>query len=369
MGGDGSISYIPGKPLYENWRSIRTYRLPFRHTNALAARTLCEYAVFAVLCFFLVTILQVFKAFFVVQVNTLPDTLVFSTVLARLLGARVVVDMHELMPEMFRTMYRADAFHPIVRFLLWIERRVVRYCSHVFTVNASTERMLLERGVPRQKLSIVHNVPDGPRGEKTGEPAQYFHDGRLLLFYAGSILPRYDLDTLVKATALLQPDIPGVSLTIVGTGSAMGALEGLIIRLGLERRINLLGFVPFQQVPRLIATADICVATLKSDLYTDLMLPNKLFEWAAARKPIVAARLKAIEEFYGQDSLAYFAPEDEVSLASAILDLYRHPARARQLAENAFRKYYPVRWEQHKHHYTNQIANVGRRFKDQEFST
>ena len=123
----------------------------------------------------------------------------------------------------------------------------------------------------------------------------------------------------------------------------MGALEGLIIRLGLERRINLLGFVPFQQVPRLIATADICVATLKSDLYTDLMLPNKLFEWAAARKPIVAARLKAIEEFYGQDSLAYFAPEDEVSLASAILDLYRHPARARQLAENAFRKYYPVR--------------------------
>ncbi len=75
-------------------------------------------------------------------------------------------------------------------------------------------------------------------------------------------------------------------------------------------------------------------------------------------KPVIASRLKAVENYFGEGSLVYFQPADPQSLANSIIDLYHHPEKRRTLARNARELYGKYCWAQQKEVYLSVYQNI-----------
>ena len=183
---------------------------------------------------------------------------------------------------------------------------------------------MIRRGVPAEKCSVVMNVADEeifrPPVRRPVAPDTFS------LIYHGTVTRRYGLDLAVRAIATLRDEIPGIRLTILGKGDAMPELAALRSELRLERNVELRDeYVHAEQLPDLIARADLGIVPYRDDVFTDGLLPTKLMEYAAMGVPCVAARTTAIEAYFLDTMVAFFTPGDADDLASRVRALYESP--------------------------------------------
>ena len=106
------------EPAREVVNGVSIYRLSLDHQRGSVRRYLYEYGAFFVMAF--VTLLRLFVRwrYDIVHVNTIPDFLVFVSAVCKLFGARVILDMHECVPELYRTKYGFGPRHPMIWLLL-----------------------------------------------------------------------------------------------------------------------------------------------------------------------------------------------------------------------------------------------------------
>ena len=148
---------------------VTVHRLPLKREKRGAARNLFEYLAFFCLAAGALTAAHLRRPFAVIQVNTMPDFLVFATLLPRLLGARVTLQMYEPMPELWATKFTSPWPSRILRVIAgW----AVRYADAVITVTESLKETLVAHAAPaaiRRPPGHVRRVergrlpPDLPR--------------------------------------------------------------------------------------------------------------------------------------------------------------------------------------------------------------
>jgi mannosyltransferase len=92
------------------------------------------------------------------------------------------------------------------------------------------------------------------------------------------------------------------------------------------------GLVPAEELPDLIAAADVGVVPYRDDVFTDGLIPTKLLEYAAMGVPVVAARTSAIERLVGDSFVKYFSPGDVDDLTEQLAALLGDPRLREQLA-------------------------------------
>ncbi|MBN1558363.1 MAG: glycosyltransferase family 4 protein [Lentisphaerae bacterium] len=332
-----------GEARRETIDGISVCRLAHAHRRGSRLRYVYQYGLSVVLMFGMVTWRALRRRYAVIQVNTMPDALVFTTVIARLFGTRILLDMHEPMPELFMAKYGADDSLFFIRLQVWIEQAAMRYADGVLTVNDTIRRRFIERGAAAAKIRVVRNVP----GERfAGAPTAAGPRGaEFRLVTHGTLQPRYGQDVVIRALPRLVDAIPGIRLTIIGDGETRPELEALARELGCADAVAFRGHVPFAAVPAALAGADAGLVTLMPSPFADLCQPNKLFEYAALRIPVVAARFPAIEEMFDDTCLTFFRAGDAEDLCRAIREVRADPEGARKKAENAYRRYEPVRWQ------------------------
>ena len=125
----------PGEPVREHRGHLTIKRLPLRHyAGAAIARRLVEYGVFFIAVTVGVTAMHLRRRLDLVQVNSLPDALVFAALVPRLTGARLLLDLQEPMPEFFETKTGLHERHPAVRLLVTLEQASIRFADAVLTV-------------------------------------------------------------------------------------------------------------------------------------------------------------------------------------------------------------------------------------------
>src|SRR5205085_9624937 len=122
---------------------VRTYRLPIRHRRSGAILYVLQYAGFTLGAGLLLAALHLRRRYDLVQVNTVPDTLVFSALVPRLLGARVLLDLHECMPELFATKFKVELNHPAVRLVARLEQASIRFSNFAITCNDCTRALFV----------------------------------------------------------------------------------------------------------------------------------------------------------------------------------------------------------------------------------
>lgn len=317
---------------------VRVRRLDVqRHQGAGLGTYLAEYLAFFVRVALALVRAQPRRRYALVQVATLPDWLVFAALPLRLVGVPVVLDLHESMPDFFRSRFPGAA-NPIVhRGLRFAERVSIAAATHALTVNDGLRDRLLGIGVAPDHLTVVRNTPALARFDPSAHPARRFMaDGTLRLAYAGALTPTYELDVALRAVArlaALRPDLP-VHLDLYGRGDSEPVLEALGDDLGIRDRVTFHGRIPIEDVPAAIASADVGLAPTRRDAFTDSSLSTKILEYAAMRRPALASRLPLVERTFPIGTIATYLPGDADDLAACLLRLVDDPV-ARETAVTA----------------------------------
>lgn len=327
----------PGQPARERIGALRIRRLTVPAERGGWARYVMQYALFMSAAAVVVAARHLRRRYQVIQVNTLPDTLVFAAMIPKLLGAKVLLDLHECMPEFTATKFRVGLDHRAVRLVCAMEQLSIRVADLAITPTAQQRRAFIERGAATAKLAVVmntHGLTHRPPAVSNGSAQP--NDGAFVLLCHGTIEERYGLDTLVRAAALLRDEIPGLRVEIYGDGSYRQSIVTLTESLGMTGRVHLSpGFVPFDELLQAISRADVGIVAMKRDAFRDLTLCNKMFDFIGMGKPAIVSRTRSVEEYFGPDCFEMFTADDAQDLARAIRRLHADPARRERLAQQA----------------------------------
>jgi len=348
-----------GETARDKCNGVNVYRLPLSHSRGSTGRYLYEYAAFFVLAFMRLMTLFARKRYDIIHVNTMPDFLVFVAAVCKLFGARVVLDMHECVPELYQTKYGLPPGHPFIRLLARVEQWSMAFADQVITCTQQQKDVFVRRGTPASKIAVVLNSADTSIfTPPNGGPMLWTPGDDLVLISHGLVVERYGLDTIVRAVDLLRRQIPGIRLRVLGSGEYLPALQALVRELDVEEHVWLAGYVPESEMIEAIRTAHIGVVAVKRDAFRDLTHTNKMYECVVMRKPVVIAETAAVRAYFDESCFEFFVSDDPVDLARSILALYHHPERAQSMVEHASRQYRDYAWDAQKEIYRRAVLGA-----------
>jgi len=328
----------PGQAKVEKVNGVTVLRLPMsRYRGDNQMQYILSYVWFTTLAIWHIGIRHIRKRYDLVHVHNMPDFVVFSALLPRLTGAKIVLDIHDLMLETFTARFKGGASGLYHRLLIWEERICTAFAHHIITVHDPYKELLMQRGIAAEKVSVVMNVADDRIFSRRMSQASNRAEGFLLVHH-GTVVHRHGVDVAVRAVARLKERIPGLRFRIIGEGDFLPDVKQLIQDLDVDDVIELIDhFVSVEQLPPLLAEADLAVVPNRLTSSTQYILPVKLMEYVQMGIPAVVARTPTVEQYFDPTMVSFFEPEDVDGLAACIQELYASPGKRQDLARNAQR--------------------------------
>jgi glycosyltransferase involved in cell wall biosynthesis len=249
--------------------------------------------------------------------------------LARLKRARLVVEVRDLWPAIF-TELGVLTSRPVIRVLEWLELTAYAAADTVIVVSDGFRANLIGRGVPASKVHTIRNGvrpgefdPDAPADARL-RTRLGARPGDCLVLYAGTHGISQGLTSVADTAAQLTDE--AIRFAFVGDGADKQRLRQRVAEHGL-RNVTLLRGVPHEQVPALLAAADICLVPLRDVPLFSSFIPSKMFEYLAAGKPVVAALAGEAAQILREAGAWIVPPGDSQALATAIRTLAADPQR------------------------------------------
>jgi glycosyltransferase involved in cell wall biosynthesis len=348
------------QPRIERRPGVTVWRLPLRHSRGRRAlRYVTEYGGFFVMAAGLVTLLHLRRRYRLIQVNSLPDALVFAAAVPRLLGARVLLDLQECMPEFFATKFGVDMAHPAVRTISRVEQASIRFADLVITPTVQMREAFIARGAAPAKITVIMDGAD----QEVFRPVDVLRtetgDRPFTLISHGTVEAHYGLDTVIEAVALLRDEIPELRFEVYGDGSDLARLRQLAAELRVDDRVWFSGgFVPIEQLVAAIARADAGVVAMKRDPFRDVTLAGKMFDFIAMGKPVVSSRTRSVEQTFDASCVELFESGDAKDLARALHAVYSEPARCARMAQRAAEVAEGYQWSRQREIYGSVVARL-----------
>ena len=321
-----------GEPASETHGAIRIRRMPGVRRGGSARRKVVEYASFGLCALVAVTLWWVRRRHRLIYVLGIPNFIVFSALIPRLFGARVLLDMRDPFPEFYLSKYGAHERGGPPRWLLAEERWSARFASHVIAVHPPLAE-LYTRSVPRERITVVWNAPD-PRLFPSGGSVERDPSDRTLL-YTGTVTYPYGVDLAVEAVARLRDEIPGIRLRVVGHGEMLAELEELARSLGVSDRVSVEPFVPPSEVAAVVRSAWLGVQPGRDLPVMEHSLSTKILEWCLLGLPVACGRTAPLEEMFGPDGLLFHARGDVDGLCERTLEAHADPEALERRAKGA----------------------------------
>jgi glycosyltransferase involved in cell wall biosynthesis len=346
---------------HERVGGVDVHRLPVGHQRGNILRYAFEYNAFFLLASLKLLQLWLKGRFDAIQVNTMPDALVFTTLIPKLFGAKVVLHMHEPMPELFGTMFKKWYRWYFIWIIKVAEKFSLMFADRVLTVTREMRDNFGRRGADVNKITVIVNVPD----ENLFRPQLYEHlrekiarikkeerrQGIFRIFTHGAIERRYGVDVMVRAVHHLVHKIPGIRFHFLGKGDYLDDVLRLAKELKVEGQVEFLGFVPFESMVEEILLADIGIVPVKKNPYSNLVHTNKMYEYIALDRPVIASRLDSVTSYFSEDSILYFESGNAEDLADKIFHLFAHPEEIEARMSRIREVYDTYRWDREQQKY------------------
>lgn len=269
----------------------------------------------------------------IVIVCTMPDAVIVCAILPKLLGSKVVLDVHDTMPELYRDKFGGARGAAGAKLLMLEERVSSWWADRVLAVHDLHRDRLEQAGVAAGKIHVVMNSPDTRIFDlhKNGDsPPNEF-----TLMCHGTVTQRLGLDIAIAAVASLRAEIPELRLRVIGEGDRLAEARTLVDRLGMHNRVSFMDLVPVEKLPALLVKGDVGLVPYRPSSATHLMLPVKLLDYATLGIPVIAARLRTVEHYFGDGAVELFEPANVADLARAIRLLYNDPDLRARLVDRA----------------------------------
>ncbi|HXC61978.1 MAG TPA: glycosyltransferase family 4 protein, partial [Nitrospiria bacterium] len=258
-----------------------------------------------------------------IHVNNMPDFLVFATIIPRLFGAKVILDIHDPMPNTFASKFKGRESGFFYRALLLQERLSAAFCNRVITVHHPVkEGILIKHGLAPESIEVIANFAD----DKLFSPQKSFSlDGKIRLVFHGTILERSGLRMLINSLARVRHK-DRITLRIIGEGDFSQPLKQMIQSLGLGDIVDFDNrSYPVHSIPERIADCNVGIVPLEISSVTNYALPLKLVEYISMGLPVIAVRNEAISYYLKEEDCIFFDWNDPNSLSAALDRIAENP--------------------------------------------
>jgi glycosyltransferase involved in cell wall biosynthesis len=290
------------------------------------------------------------RGFDIIHAANPPDTFWAVALPYKLLGRRYVFDHHDLCPELYVARFgEAKQGSLTHRALLWLEWAQFRTADLVISTNESYRQVALSRGgVPPERVTVVRSGPSRERFATVRAVDPALKRGRpFLVAYLGVMAPQDGVDHLLRAAhhLICVEGRKDISFTLIGAGDSFDDLQALHRRLGLEDFVQFTGRIPDEEVEVTLATADVCVSPDPRNPLNDVSTMNKVLEYMACGRAIVAFDLREHRYSAGEGAL-YAVPNRDEDFAARIAELLADPERRERMgAYNRQRFLERMAWE------------------------
>lgn len=304
------------------------------------------------------------KRYDVVHIHNMPDFLVFAAWYPKLTGANLILDIHDVVPELFANKFQTRLKTTYVGLLKAIERMSARFVDHVIVSNHLWHETVIARSVPKEKCSVLINHVDP---ELFSRCARTRADDKYIVIFPGSLQWHQGLDIAITAFAQVKKEVPNAEFHIyAGAGGDMkSVLRQLVHDLNLEDSVLFKPGVPLHEMAVVIANADLGVVPKRADSFGNEAYSTKIMEFMSQGVPVVVSRTK-IDTFYFEEGVVHFFPSgDSRAMAEAMLDVIN----SRDLRESMIKRGYEYveqnGWGQKKKEYLDLIDALStERFDD-----
>jgi glycosyltransferase involved in cell wall biosynthesis len=287
-----------------------------RYRGERKAAYFLSYADFFLRCSVVLSWLHLRFRYKVIQVCNIPDFLVFATVLAKLLGARILLDIHDPMARLVRVKF-PDVPGGLCYHLALMQQRLSAAYSHkVMTVSEPVKTdILIPDGLDGRKIEVITNFPEESIFRAT---ERYVVSYPIRMIYYGTIAKRFDLPGVLSALARVRHK-ERITLKIIGRGNAEVPLAEHIRALGLEGIVDWEDTLyPVRALPDIVGRYHLGIVPYLPSPATAYMLPVKMLELLAMGIPTIASANAAIRHYIDENAYFAYNPDDTASLTRLI---------------------------------------------------
>ncbi|MFZ0277947.1 MAG: glycosyltransferase family 4 protein [Candidatus Sulfotelmatobacter sp.] len=332
---------------YERLEDVDIYRYPLIYeANKGVAGYFFEFVYCWLASLWLALRAYAHRPFQAIHACNPPDTFFALALLFRPLGVKFVFDHHDLCPEMYLAKGRSRT-GMLYRGLLALERMTLKSADAVIAVNESHRTIALARGgIPDERITVVRSGPRGNWADIHSPNTELKRGRQYMVLYLGEMCEQDGVDHLLHAIQDYRTTAPDDTLfAFVGGGPDQPRMKAKAEEMGLGPMVHFTGRIPDEQLWAYLSTADLCVDPDPFTEWSNMSTMNKIIEYMAFGRPIVAFDL--VENRRSAASAAvYVEGNDDAALGRAMRELLldvQQRQNMSQFARTRFRE--ELAWE------------------------
>jgi glycosyltransferase involved in cell wall biosynthesis len=267
-----------------------------------------------------------------IHIHNIPDFLVLSAWLPKLTGTRVILDIHDIVPEFFGSKFGRNDESRMMGALKQMERMSAWFADHVIIANHLWVDTYTARSARPEKCSVFINNVDA----RLFQPrARERNDGKQIILFPGGLQWHQGIDIAIRAFEKVHTQLPGAEFHIYGDGSMKPQLVALAGELRLGDRVRFFAPRPIWEIAEIMADADLGVVPKRADSFGNEAYSTKIMEFMAAGVPVAVSSTRIDRYYFNDEVVRFFESGNVDSLAEAILDLMRNQSKRQELVRNA----------------------------------
>ncbi len=244
-------------------------------------------------------------------------------------------------PVVFRSLEVLNQLEPpsLAAVTKVLERIVYRSVDRIVALTPRLQHHIASYGVPESRIRLLPCGVDAALFSPGNKNAALLARWNIaptdpVIIFMGTIYRFRGLDRVITDFRKILRRHPQTKLLIVGWGEDEVRLKRLSLEHGVSGSVVFTGLQPYSLLPDIIRSSDICINPFELNAITRDILPNKVFQYLACGKPLVATRLPGTEPFLsGEEHGVVYTSLEEVT--DRLLDLIEDSDRRRKLGENA----------------------------------
>jgi glycosyltransferase involved in cell wall biosynthesis len=295
------------------------------------------------------------RSFDLVHAHNIPDFLVFAAWYPKLLGAKVILDIHDIVPEFFASKFGSSQSSKLVWGLRLAEKISAGFADHVIISNHLWLDKYIARSARREKCSVFINHVDS----RVFRPvSRQKNSGNPIVLFPGGLEWHQGLDIGIRALQKLRCRIPDVEFHIYGDGIMKPELEQLAKDLGLDGSVKFFNPLRLQEIADVMATADLGVVPKRADSFGNEAYSTKIMEFMSVGVPAVVSSTK-IDRYYFDDSVVrFFESGNADALAEAMYEILKNPRMRGDMVKRASKYASLNSWENRKRDYLQLVDSL-----------
>ncbi len=345
----------------ETVNGVDVRRLPLQRRRGGGVGYAVQYVTFLAMALGILAARSFRRRYHLVHVHNMPDILVLSALVPKALGAKVILDLHDPMPELMMTIFGLDGGNWKVRLLRRLEKWSIKRATLALTVNATCRRLFVSRSCASAKMHVVMNSPDEEIfGGRAVRPARRAASEKpFVIMYHGSMVERNGLDLAVEAVARLRRSVPNVELRVYGpeTPFLLRVMESVGAR-DLTGVVRHLGPRRLEEIVEAIEECDVGIVPNQRSIFTELNTPTRIFEYLALGKPVIAPRAAGILDYFDESSLVLFDLGDPEDLARRLEYVWAEPEKTSEIVGRGREVYQAHMWTRERQVFLGLVAGL-----------